>query len=398
MRQAWRVDFTDADGVRQRRQFKSKREAYDFRVDLEVKLRLGTFRRRAEKTTVKDICIAYLEYAEGRNQRGERYSRAHLQAITGHVWNYICPDPVWRANQPATAVKPFTQGIANVKLSQLSRKGVSAFRDRLRDAGVGVILTRRILTNLHTILAYAIEQDADANNAAHNVRVIGRHNEGAKKVTPPSKDAMKAILSIAPPDFRLKLIVAAATAVRAGEFHALRWRHLDFEFCEFTIETRVDAWRKEDVTKTEAGMRTIPLAASVVKALQQWRQKTVFNEADDLIFPNGDGTYVHHGNMVKRAFKPLFAQLARLHTENPKLYPKVKPFNWHALRHYGISTWIAEGFTPKAVQTFAGHRSLATTMDRYGHLFKSDDHRKKMDNIGNDLIQAPKPRERRSDA
>jgi integrase len=47
-------------------------------------------------------------------------------------------------------------------------------------------------------------------------------------------------------------------------------------------------------------------------------------------------------------------------------------FNWHALRHFAISCWIDAGLPPKTVQTFAGHSSLQVTMDRYGHLFRSD--------------------------
>jgi hypothetical protein len=33
------------------------------------------------------------------------------------------------------------------------------------------------------------------------------------------------------------------------------------------------------------------------------------------------------------------------------------------------------------MQTFAGHSKLAVTTDRYGHLFKSDNHRAAMDAI-----------------
>src|SRR5580692_2267575 len=61
-------------------------------------------------------------------------------------------------------------------------------------------------------------------------------------------------------------------------------------------------------------------------------------------------------------------------------------FNWHALRHFAISCWIDAGLPPKTVQTFAGHSSLQVTMDRYGHLFKSDDHKKAMDAIAADMF------------
>jgi hypothetical protein len=38
------------------------------------------------------------------------------------------------------------------------------------------------------------------------------------------------------------------------------------------------------------------------------------------------------------------------------------------------------------VQTFAGHSSLQVTVDRYGHLFKSDDHKKGMDAVAADMF------------
>lgn len=38
--------------------------------------------------------------------------------------------------------------------------------------------------------------------------------------------------------------------------------------------------------------------------------------------------------------------------------------------------------------TFEGHSSLQVTMDRYGHLFKSDDHKEAMDMIAAALLLA----------
>ena len=94
-----------------------------------------------------------------------------------------------------------------------------------------------------------------------------------------------------------------------------------------------------------------------------------------------------HDNMVKRKFLTLLEKLAEQHAQDPVKYPAPPGlFNWHALRHFAISTWIEAGLSPKTVQTFAGHSSLAVTMDRYGHLFKSDDHRRAMEKIASELL------------
>ena len=52
----------------------------------------------------------------------------------------------------------------------------------------------------------------------------------------------------------------------------------------------------------------------------------------------------------------------------------------HALRHFYASLCInrrVDGgleLPPKVVQERLGHSSIVMTMDRYGHLFPSDDH------------------------
>src|SRR5450432_624332 len=86
--------------------------------------------------------------------------------------------------------------------------------------------------------------------------------------------------------------------------------------------------------------------------------------------------------MVRDKFTPLFTRLDEIHRRDPENQPRPSEyFNWHALRHFGISCWIEADLAPKTMQTFAGHSKLAFTTDRYGHLFKSDNNRAAMDAI-----------------
>jgi integrase len=315
-------------------------------------------------------------------------TRHNLNTMEGHIRNYICPDPERHGDgkRPSRLIK-FDAGIGATKLSQLTTRGVNDFRDRLRDAGVSVVTARKILGTLQLLLQHAIDRDMIAVNVARGVKVIGRRDEGARKIVPPTKEAMRALLAVADQDFRVTLAFASSTGVRAGELHALRWRHFDFANGEVTIETRVDAYGEEDVTKTAAGMRTIPLAQPLVVMLKEWKLRTKRKKLDDLVFPNKRGWYTGHDNMIKRKFLPLFDLLAEKHRLDPTQHPEPPArFNWHALRHFAVSCWIEAGLSPKTVQTFAGHSSLQVTMDRYGHLFKSDDHRKAMDAIAKNLF------------
>ena len=122
--------------------------------------------------------------------------------------------------------------------------------------------------------------------------------------------------------------------------------------------------------------------SQLVAMLKAWKLKSKFKRPDDLIFPNREGNYIGHDNLIKRQFHPLFETLAAAHKDDPtNISPPPRRFNWHALRHFAVSCWIEAGLTPKTVQTFAGHASLQVTMDRYGHLFPSEDHKKAMDQI-----------------
>jgi integrase len=369
---AWVVDYTDNRGARQRKHYVSKKAADAFRIQIEGQMQTGTYRPDADKITVKELCESFLEHCAGRNQRDERMTRKMLVVYKGHISNHILhPD----------------LGLGNRKLSQLTARSVGDFRDRVRGAGVTVPTARKILATLHSALAYAISQDWIATNAAHGTRVIGPRDEGSRKIVPPSKTDVGAALTGADEDFRVKLIFAASTGVRAGEQWAARWRDVDLESGQLHIGRRVDAYREEGAPKSAAGVRTVPISRQLTAMLKAWKLKSKFKAPEDLIFPNEEGSHINHDNLVKRRFGPLFYRLEIAHRADPTCFPPPpRRFNWHALRHFAISSWIEAGCAPKTVQTFAGHASLQVTMDGYGHLFPHEDHKKAMDQIATGLF------------
>jgi integrase len=353
---AWVVDYADHYG-RQRKHFPTKKAADAFRISVEGQMQAGTYRASADKVTVRAACEGFLEHCEGRNQRDERMTRKMLTVYRGHVTNYILPH------------------VGGRKLSQFTARSVGDFRDRIRTAGVTVPTARKVLATLHSVLEYAISQDWVATNPVRGTKVIGPRGEGSKKIVPPSKDDMRALIDAADEDLQLMLIFSASTGARAGEQWAARWCDVSFDKGELRISRRVDAYGDEGSPKSAAGVRSVPLSAQLVSALKAWKLKSKFSKAEDLIFPNREGHHLGHDNLIKRQFLPLFDKL-----------PTVKPFNWHSLRHFAVSCWIEAGLAPKTVQTFAGHASLLVTMDRYGHLFPSADHGKAMDQIAKGLF------------
>jgi integrase len=369
---AWVVDYRDSRGDRQRKHFSHKKAADVFRIQVEGQMQAGTYRPDADKVTVEEVCESFLEHCAGRNERDERMTRKMLTVYKGHVNNHILHAD---------------HGLGSHKLSHLTARSVGDFRDRLRSVGVTIPTTRKILATLHSALAYAISQDWLATNAAHGTRVIGPRDEGSRKIVPPSKEDMRAVLDAASTDLRIMLLFAGTTGARAGEQWAARWRDVDLDDGEIHIGRRVDAYGGEGAPKSAAGVRTIPISNQLVAMLKAWKLRSKFKKPDDLIFPNRKGNHIGHDNLIKRQFIPLFERLEAAHKDDPATIP-VPPrrFNWHGLRHFAVSCWIEAALTPKTVQTFAGHASLQVTMDRYGHLFPNEDHKKAMDQIAKGLF------------
>jgi integrase len=386
---AWVVDFADRDGKRARQQFETRAAADAFRIQVEGDLSRGNYRAQAGSTTVQQAAALFLDHCHGRMVRRERMTRHNYNVYDGHIANYISPDLTRDTKRRTTRRVSFNKGIGEQTLRDLTTGRVERFCDDLKATGIAVPTIRKVLGTLKQVLRFAVSRDLVAVNVARDVRVIGRRDQGARKIIPPSKEAMRMLIAAADDDMRVQLVVAAATGARAGEFHALRWHHIDLVKGEVRIVTRVDAYGSEDVTKTAAGMREVPLGGEVVSLLKAWKRRSKFTNLDDLVFPNARGNYLSHDNFVKRRFRPLFGKLEKAHAENPKKHPKAPAyFNWHALRHFAISCWIEADLSPKTVQTFAGHSSVQVTMDRYGHLFKSDDHKQTMDRIAGTLFRS----------
>jgi len=356
---AYFVDYYDNHGDRQRRQFNKFRAAETFRVKMEGQLANGTHRPEAVKVKVSDVCKSFLAHCQGRMKRDEKMTRKMFVVYQGHVKNHILHPEF---------------GVGSYKLSQLGELDVGNFRDNLRSNGVTVPTTRKVLSTLHNILRFAISRELVAVNVASNIEVIGPRNEGSKKIKPPSKADMKAILDKADDGLRLMVLFAGATGLRAGEQWALRWQDIDTNAGMLNIERRVDSYGEVGSPKSVAGIREVPLSAQLLRLLKEWRLQSKFSDGDDLIFPNKKGRFMCHDNLVKRRYKPTMKSAG------------VFDINWHSLRHYAVSTWIEAGLAPKTIQTFAGHSSLQVTMDRYGHLFPSDNHKAAMDAIAGELM------------
>jgi len=235
-------------------------------------------------------------------------------------------------------------------------------------------MAKKVLGSLKAILKDARRRGNVAQNVADGVSITnhGRTKprlEVGKDI--PTRREIQRIIDAAGRG-RVLLLTAALTGMRASEVRGLRWSDVDLTKREINIRQRADRYLKIGHPKSASGIRTIPIGDMVVNTLREWRLQCPRGD-ENLVFPTGVGTIENHSNLVQRILDP--AQVAAGVVDS-KGRPK---YGMHSLRHFYASWCInrkAHGgleLPPKTVQARLGHASIVMTLDRYGHLFPSND-------------------------
>ena len=130
------------------------------------------------------------------------------------------------------------------------------------------------------------------------------------------------------------------------------------------------AGKVAETTKTEAGERSVPLFESARKVLAARKLRSEYDRPHDFVFGTSVGTPTDPNNFVKREFRPALvsAGLGQWRVDGKRRRRWSSPFTWHSLRHFAVSTLIADGADIKLLQAIAGHASATMTLDTYGHL------------------------------
>lgn len=148
--------------------------------------------------------------------------------------------------------------------------------------------------------------------------------------------------------------------LRRGEEAGLSWAEVDLD----AGVVHVRGTDAGDGPKSDAGTRTVPLPARVVKALRAWRKVQAAERLGwgpawtdtGLVFTHEDGTGVS-GQWVSRRFRTLAFRAS------------VPPVRFHDLRHGAASFRKAAGQDTKYISEMLGHSRKSFTDDTYVHLF-----------------------------
>ncbi len=367
---AWVVDYTDGQGDRRLKTFKTKKEADSFAATAHVEVREGVHVADGASCTVRQagkLWIAARERA-GRERTTIDSYQNHLDR---HIYPYFDTD----------------------RLTTISVPKVRAFEEWLLDNGRSRATTKKVLVSLGSLLADAQERGLVARNVVRDLRGRrGSSDHRAEKrakgrlkvgVDIPTPAEIKALIAALHGKWRPVLLTAIFTGLRASELRGLPWDAVDFEKKVIRVYQRADRYGEIGRPKSDAGEREVPMTPMVANTLREWKLKCPKGELN-LVFPTSKGDVEAHSYMAhagigaswKRA--GIVVETGRTDEKGrPVLAPKYT--GMHALRHFYASWCInrrADGgleLPPKVVQERLGHSSITMTMDVYGHLFPRED-------------------------
>jgi len=180
-----------------------------------------------------------------------------------------------------------------------------------------------------------------------------------------------AVLDALPERYRGVAVVSATCGHRQGESFAVALEDVNRFRNEITI--RHQAIRLDRATvlapPKNVAIRTVPLAASTLAAIDAHVASfgttvvrcSCCGKDWHVIFTNGKGQLIKSWEFSRDVWNPTLEAVGLAGT---------KTNGQHNLRHFWVSMLIDGGASPKDIQAWAGHKSITTTYDTYGHLFE----------------------------
>jgi integrase len=265
-----------------------------------------------------------------------------------------------------------------VRIGDITKDDVQQWVNELVASGLAPATVQK----LHQLLARVLQDAVDARLMASTPCVRIKLPKGQSfKPNFLEPQEVELLSNCIDERFRVWVLLAAYSGLRAGELFGLRRSSLNLLGGKVEVrQTLVDVngtleWHEP---KTTAGVRDVPLPRFLVDELLE---QTAGLGPDDLVFEAPYGGPIRLGNFRRRVWAPAIADAG------------LEPLRIHDLRHTAVAFWIAAGASPKEIAVRAGHRSVVTVLDRYGHLLETgEDHvSNALDEMARGAARALKP-------
>ena len=236
--------------------------------------------------------------------------------------------------------------------------------------------SKKILVDM---LEKAVNADLIQKNVAKQINtVITKEEKNPRRVLTVRETQI--FLEEAKDTFYYNLfIVALETGMRVGELSGLQWEDIDFKKRVVHVKHSMTYFSNAEgkyvfelhPTKTNKGLRDIPLSARAINALRQqyFLKQTLINKEKEPLEGFENLVFVTKNNRPTTQFlisESINCTIKRIHKNHPDL--EFEKFTPHCFRHTFATRYLEAEVPLKTVSALLGHTQLQLTTDLYMHV------------------------------
>jgi len=276
--------------------------------------------------------------------------------------------PTSRARDESIARTHLAPEFGDYPLAAIDHTMVTAWVAKLTASGLAPATVQKAQQVLAKCLDAAVDSARIGNNPCDRVKLPRIERREMEFLTPAQVATLADCID---ERYRALVLVGAYCGLRFGEMAGLRRERVDLlhrriEVAE--IVTEVKGHHYTGPPKTRAGHRSVPVPAFVATALEAHLAE---HGTADYLFASPEGGPLRASLFRRRVWQPACVEAGvgeYLTDEKAPRDRKYQGLRIHDLRHTAVALWIAAGASPKEVAVRAGHSSVVTVLDRYGHL------------------------------
>lgn len=263
------------------------------------------------------------------------------------------------------ALKHLPDGWRSVAAERITRRDLEQLYAELARKSVGAASVRKLHNCLSAAFGAGVRWDLLAVNPCHGARAPQTRS---KPDVVPDVATLRRVLEVAAEDDEQTLVwltLAIVTGARRGEVLAIRWRDVDLDKRQISINGSIAQEGGRGATKTRKS-RLVSIDARTVSLLKRWRtaqvERSLAAGAGGSITGN---CYVLSHDVTSRtpwvphSITTKFMRLRKAAGFDCRL---------HDLRHAYASHLLAEGVPLPEVSALLGHARISTTADLYAHV------------------------------
>ena len=234
------------------------------------------------------------------------------------------------------AAYALAEEIKDMRMDEIKLDHLQAICDH---SGKNMPTLKKFKTLMNQLFDYAVKHEYVLASRREVVGYLDVSRYGNPKKydrTPFSKDEIAKLWEAQEDDYIKTILILIYTGLRIGELLDLRKEDIHMD----------EQWFYVKQSKTEAGIREVPIADRVMPLFQAWMDK----DGEFLI------STIEGGNMTYFNYYTLYWQ---------KMCPDHKP---HDTRHTCISLLTEAGVDPRVIRSIVGHKGTTITENTYTHL------------------------------